>query len=408
MGWLGSWAKRIEITLESTVVDGTLSDFPALVYLSTSSGINNEDVSSVFDQLTSDANRTKIAITQADGTTQQYVDIERWDDANEKAWLWTKVPSLSASSDTKIYLYYDALQSANTSYVGDTASTPAKLVWSEYTVVYHMEDATTSTVLDAGSNGFTMTKKGANEPLEDISPGIIGNSQHWDGSTDYLKHGTDQAALRWNQDVTYESWFYPTNDAGQDHLYMQGSKVNNDSWRIFVTPTYRLYLAAHAPNSTSADFSAVTSHNAIAANTWQHIALARDGGTGATIYINGVAQTWASTNGNLNSSLNLGGGYSSGSLLFSEGLWLGSAHTPEAPVEGNMDEVRFSSDVKSTAWINTSYESGRDALISNFAAEETGSFGPADIEKLNGFTSSDIQALNGITYDDIEKINGVD
>ena len=84
-----------------------LSGFPVLVYLSVSSGIGSTDVSAVFDELTSDANRKKIAITTSDGTTQCYVEIERWDDANEKAWLWVKVPSVASGAETDLYLYYD-------------------------------------------------------------------------------------------------------------------------------------------------------------------------------------------------------------------------------------------------------------------------------------------------------------
>lgn len=409
MAWLGSWAKRIEITLESTVVDATLADFPALVYLSTSSGINDEDVSSVFDELASDANRTKIAITKADGTTQQYVDIERWDDASEKAWLWTKVPSLSSSADTIIYLYYDSAQGANTSYVGDTGSTPAKLVWSEHTVVYHMEDATTSTVLDAGSNGFTMTKKAANEPEEDISPGIIGNSQLYaspsHADADYMKYDTDAAALRWNQDVTYEAWWYPTADTGQKHLFMQGSTSNNDSIRIFLFPPYRLYLTAHAPNSTATDFYAYTVDNVLTANAWNHVAFVRDGGTGATMYVDGVAVSWATTS-NLTSSLNLGGGYAAGSLWFQRGLWIGGSNTGVGGIAGNLDEFRADGSVKTVEWINTSYETQRDALISNFAAEETGSFGWSG-GSVNTVASAAIAKISTVAIGDIASVNGV-
>jgi len=91
MAWLGSWAKRIKLTISNTNVDSDLSNFPILVYLSASSGIGDVDVSCVFDELASDDNRLKIAVTTDDETTECYVEIERWDDANEVAWLWIKV-----------------------------------------------------------------------------------------------------------------------------------------------------------------------------------------------------------------------------------------------------------------------------------------------------------------------------
>jgi hypothetical protein len=129
MAWLSGWAKRIEINIDNTKIDAALSNFPVLIYLSASSGYNNDDVSAVFDELTSDANRKKIAVTESDETSQCYVEIERWDDANEKAWLWVKVPSISDSADTTLYIYYDSTQSDNTTYVGDVNDAVCANVW---------------------------------------------------------------------------------------------------------------------------------------------------------------------------------------------------------------------------------------------------------------------------------------
>lgn len=53
MGWLQNWenAKRIPITIDSNKVDSNLSDFPVLIMLSSGTGINNADLTSVFDEL---------------------------------------------------------------------------------------------------------------------------------------------------------------------------------------------------------------------------------------------------------------------------------------------------------------------------------------------------------------------
>ena len=115
--WLSGWSYRVEITIHSDKIDGALVDFPVLLYLSTSSGIDPDDVSFVFDEL--GAEKLKLAVTTGDGTTQCYVEIEKWDDANEQAWLWVKVPSISSSANTTLYLYYDSTQPDNTTYVGD-------------------------------------------------------------------------------------------------------------------------------------------------------------------------------------------------------------------------------------------------------------------------------------------------
>ncbi|MDH5780862.1 MAG: DUF2341 domain-containing protein, partial [Candidatus Bathyarchaeota archaeon] len=124
--WLNGWEKRVKITIDNNDVDSPLSNFPVLVHLSNGSGRNNDDATFVFDEVGS--NSKKIAVTTSDGT-QCYVEIERWDDVSEQAWLWVKVPSISSTTDTELYVYYDMDHADNTVYVGDTGSTAAQNVW---------------------------------------------------------------------------------------------------------------------------------------------------------------------------------------------------------------------------------------------------------------------------------------
>jgi hypothetical protein len=50
--WLGTWAKRIKLTVDSSKVDSTLHDFPMLITLASGTGISNQDVTDVFEDLT--------------------------------------------------------------------------------------------------------------------------------------------------------------------------------------------------------------------------------------------------------------------------------------------------------------------------------------------------------------------
>jgi hypothetical protein len=185
--WLAGWSYRVEITIDSAKIDAALAGFPVLLYLSASSGMNNDDTSFVFDELQTNANRKKIAVTTSDGQTECYVEIEKWDDANEQAWLWVKVPSISSSADTTLYLYYDHTQPDNTTWVGDTNSTPAENVWdSDFMVVYHMADgADTSHVYDSTSHSYDGTKTGANAPQE-TTIAKMGVAQVFDGLDDQI------------------------------------------------------------------------------------------------------------------------------------------------------------------------------------------------------------------------------
>ena len=88
MSWAAGWSKRQLITVDSTYIDTDLTDFPALLIV-TSSGI--------FDEL--GANSKKIAVYTSDHRPC-YVEIEKWDDAGGEARLWVKMPTLASGVDT--------------------------------------------------------------------------------------------------------------------------------------------------------------------------------------------------------------------------------------------------------------------------------------------------------------------
>lgn len=68
-------------------------------------------------------NRKKIAVTQSDGTTQIFGEIEHWDDANEKAVIWVSRDDLVLDDtvDTDLYIYYDSEQDDNTYYIEEAS-----------------------------------------------------------------------------------------------------------------------------------------------------------------------------------------------------------------------------------------------------------------------------------------------
>lgn len=188
MAWLSDWVKRIEITIDSTNIDSDLDHFPIPIVLGTSVGQDNDDVSCVFDELASDANRKKIAVTKDDGTTQLYVEIETWDDENEKAVLWVSKSDFTLpSGGTTLYLYYDSAQADNDTYVGDTGDSPAKDVWDDSFVgVWHLaQDPSVSNIKDSTSYVHDMSPNGV-MTSEDLIDSTMGKAIDFDGSDDDL------------------------------------------------------------------------------------------------------------------------------------------------------------------------------------------------------------------------------
>ena len=144
-----AWNNAIRLKINSEEVDSNLTDFPVLVYLSDSSGITNFDTTSIFDELGSNSKKIKI---ETENQQQCYVEIELWDNSNNKAWLWVKVPSVSSTTDTKLTLYYDASEADNDTYVGVTGDTAAQNVWDEdFVGVWHLSQtpAGAGSILDS-------------------------------------------------------------------------------------------------------------------------------------------------------------------------------------------------------------------------------------------------------------------
>ena len=116
IAWLEGWDKRrIKFTVDKDKIDDAdLTWFRVIVTLSST------QMEKVFDELTSDANRFKIAFTKADGETQLYAEIEKWDTANQKVIIHVSRDGwvISNTEDTIFYMYYDKDHEDNTTYIG--------------------------------------------------------------------------------------------------------------------------------------------------------------------------------------------------------------------------------------------------------------------------------------------------
>ena len=354
--WLSGWDQRVKITIDKNDVDSALSNFPILIHLSNSSGRNNDDVSFIFDELQSDANRTKIAVTTGDGITQCFVEIEKWDDTNEQAWLWVKVPSIDSNTDTDLYLYYDADQADNTYYVGDPNSTPGETVWdTNFKLVTHMrDDPDTAHLRDSTSNNNDGTKTGAGEPAVTMD-GQIDDAQIFDGTNDEVDC-QNAASLQITGVITVEAWCKPDvatgvyagivgklRYAGGD--YAGYALIKND------TDVFRFQVASANTNEF------VDSDSAYSDTNWHYIVGVH---TGDTFYLNvdGVEQTATGTRAieDSGNDFRIGRQY----YDYNDRWW-----------DGIIDEARISNISRSAAWIKASYESGRDDLV-DFGSEESG------------------------------------
>jgi hypothetical protein len=153
-----SWNRYKQYTIDSSKVDSDLSSFPVTIIL------DGDDLD-FFTELSQDSDIKKIKVTtDAAGNSECYVEIEHFSVSSQKCILHTTIPSISSSSDTEIYLWYDRDQPDNTTYVGDTGDAAAQNVWDDdFLGVYHMAQEPGSgaqpRIKDSTSNGYDLASE---------------------------------------------------------------------------------------------------------------------------------------------------------------------------------------------------------------------------------------------------------
>jgi hypothetical protein len=387
MAWLTGWSKRVKLTIDHNDISADLTNFPILLYISNSSGRLADNITFIFTEL--GANKLKIAVTTSDGTMQCYVEIEKWDytgtPSTSKAWLWVKVPSVSSTVDTDLYLYYDNTHANNTDYVGDPESTPAMNVWdANFKAVYHMRDYDTSHIHDSTGNNYDGTKKAVNEPIVTTS-GKIDDAQDFDGTNDYINVGNISPT-----DFTVEVWFKADalGVATKDFLYKYraGSTISFDLGHYGGSEAGNVpKLICHIGDATSNDYLIGTTQ--LSTGIWYHAALTYVTSSKARqLFLNGASDgsdTSAKTISYDTHSVYIGADQDETTHYF----------------DGIIDEFRISNIVRSPAWIKASYESGRDDLL-DWGSEETPVITRSVTELLGGYdVKSRIASLYRIKVD---------
>ncbi len=169
MGWLADLPYRKRITVLSARVAANLTDFPVLVSLAADAGLSARARSDGHD----------LAFAASDGSTQLSHEIERYTSSTGALDAWVKVPSISSSADTAIYLYYGNPTSPDQQAVTD--------VWDlHFRGVWHLEQnpaASAPQMTDSTSNGRHGTTAGAMTASDQVA-GRIGSALDLDGVED--------------------------------------------------------------------------------------------------------------------------------------------------------------------------------------------------------------------------------
>lgn len=292
-------------------------------------------------------NDKKIAVYTTSGTqdVQCYTEIEKWvtTSGSEEAWMWIKVPTISGAVDTQLYLYYGKDAPDNTSYIGDTNSFPASQVWTnDFELVYHMGNgASKTTVYDSTLNSYDGTKTVYNRPVE--IDGKIGDAQS------YLDAGegriqTANNTFKETNNFTVEALINPDVISNNRGIVYRGNGSTHNFMCTIHTGGYIQWWSSAWAQSTNA---------LVNVGTWQQLAWVKSGAIVEYFYNGAKDSQDAVTTPSYTTTVPTNVGWWSSSYDY----------------DGDIDEVRLSSCVRSPAWLETTYYSNFDNLIT-FGSEE--------------------------------------
>ncbi|WP_373001569.1 DUF2341 domain-containing protein [Marinobacter sp.] len=349
------WNYRKAIQIQASQVVGDQADF-AVMFRATDADLANS----------AQADGDDIVFALEDGTKLDH-ELERYDGNTGELVAWIRIPTLLASANTNLFLYYGNPSAGNQEEAFDT--------WDDdFQMVHHLEEpgGDGTDLFDSTRNGHDgeVFGRGNNVPTY-LSGGIANGARSHTGqlspgnSPDSLVGFSDFGDPGLSSSFTAEAWArVSANQSGNDHhpIFWKGNVIGwgaNYFFRIAVRQNNGITWGVTCGN-TEAWFDGGS-----ASTGWAHYAISFDGTT-TRAYING--QQVASDNDCAGRSLNV----TSQPYRSGYGIVQGNGETV---LNGDVDEVRISSRARSGGWLRTHYNNLSDPgtffVIGN---EETGGF----------------------------------
>ncbi|MGA2933674.1 MAG: DUF2341 domain-containing protein [Methanomicrobiales archaeon] len=324
------WEYRKSITIDATKVAGSLSGFPVLISLA-----GDPDLAA-----SAKADGKSIIFTTSDGTTKLAHEIESFTKANGALVAWVKVPSLSSSEDTVLWMYYGNIGAADQQDVVNVWSANYNAVW------HHNTD-----LLDSTSNNNDGTNSGSTNVA-----GRFANAQRYDGVDDYIDSGSAASVDdNFAAGGTFSAWINPFT-IGENSEGRVGDKsntnVNGGGGWAFSTYTNNVMSFRKGFGTTHGAWR--TPAGSITLNAWNYVAVTYNQGAVAndpSIYINGVSQ------GITEFSTPAGAAQSDAARTMRLGNIAGGT---TRTFNGIIDEIHLSKTIRSAPWIQTEYANQND------------------------------------------------
>ncbi len=317
-----SFGYRKTITINNTMVSGSAehTNFPLLVSIQHDPNLNNATIQ---------ASGQDIRFTTINDTPLHY-EITSFSNNHTSGNLsaWIMIPTLYASNDTKIYMYY------SNSIVTDGQNATA--VWdSDYDGVWHFD----GDMLDSTSNdndGTNFNSIG--------TTGIIGGARSFDGN-DYISY-SDSEFPSGNSTRTLSAWVNHSSLPANFHgVLVYGTGDTGQAYGLFQNSN-NLIVGGYSDD--------ITLNTTPTTNDWYHFAMTYDGTTVRT-YIDGSPDA---------------NDTKSWSTILNEFRVGQQVNNFDEFFSGQIDEIRISDTVRTADWIKTEYNNQNSGSFYSVSAPE--------------------------------------
>jgi len=328
----GNYLYKKSITIDHTRVSSgsDLRNFPVLISLP---GNSNSDLRTAANGgYVRNSNGYDIIFTDSTETVKLDHEIENYNASTGEIEMWVRVPMLSATTDTVIYMYFgnSGISSSQENKTG---------VWdSNYKGVWHMADnAANTTVKESTSNNNTGTAQ-ANTNTK-TAAGEIDSALSFNGSSDYITVPNSSSLNISGFQITISAWVNTTSLTDRQVIAAQ-SAAGNNTWMLELNPpdcgNGKINLYLNTSNSSENHCSTM----ALATGTWYYVTAVYTG-SNVLLYINGASQD----------SYPKTGAIMTNALPVILGDWI----SLNRKWSGMLEEVRVSNIARSNGWITTEY-----------------------------------------------------
>jgi hypothetical protein len=340
------WQYRKKITIQHAKVAGDLTDFPILV------SIKDSDLR---DKAQTDGDDI-LFMDSSSVANKLYHEIELFSKVSGEIVAWVRIPSVSSSVDTELYLYYGNLETSNQQFPEKTWNSNFKGVW-------HLNENPAETIQDSTINDNNGASHGSMTLLNMVD-GKVGKCIDFDGIDDYISIPNSVSLCP--SEVTLVCWLYP------EELDLNGmfhiGKMCKDKWGNYDAASYGIHydnrtVSTYYERNENGGFKVVA--NAAGIDRWYHIATSMDSLHNIKIYLDGILKNQS----NCGQSIR----YTNAKELYLAASHISLGSGINSWEDCKIDEIWILDVPLDDQWISTLYKNQNDpSYFLSFGPEEIG------------------------------------